>query len=125
MTATAAHSAPSPAALPPVLTVQEVSDLMGCQPATVESEIRRRLLPAVKMGHTWRVLRDPLLAELNRRAAAHVAGATPAGTNTPKRRAALRVVAPPAVPGKRRHSPPPLADPPATGIDGGHRKTTA
>lgn len=111
---TADHATPSPATLPPVMTVGEVSRLMGCQPSTVEDEIRQRLLPAVKMGHSWRIPREPLLAELNRRAAAHVAGAMPAGTSAP-RRAALRAVPPPAVPSKRRHSPAPLADPPATG----------
>ena len=100
--------------LPPVLSVDEVCRLVDCKPATVEDEARRRLLPGLKIGRTWRFPREALLAELNRRALAQlVAGGVAAEKGAAVRAAKLHVVAPAVKKASaRRRSPLPLGDPP-------------
>lgn len=51
-----------------VLSVSEVAALMDCAEVTVEEEARRRLLPGVKLGRSWRFPRGALLQVLNERA---------------------------------------------------------
>jgi excisionase family DNA binding protein len=101
-------------ALPDVLTVTEVAQLLDCSPDTVEDETRQRSLPGLKFGRSWVYPRAALLLVLEERALAHVATPAPA----PAPASAPKVVPMAPRPPQRQQrgrgrSPAPLPDPPA------------
>jgi excisionase family DNA binding protein len=49
----------------PVLTTDEVADLLECEPETVEDKLRRGELPGIKLGRSWMCPRDALMETLN------------------------------------------------------------
>lgn len=104
--------------LPPILTADQVAELLGCQPSRVQQAARDRELPAVRYGIGWVYPTQALIDALNRQAAAHVAPPAPAPEPAPAPAAVATVTTialarstQAAEP--RRHAPPPLPDPPA------------
>jgi excisionase family DNA binding protein len=55
---------------PPVLTIRDIAELLHLSPRTVERMIRRKKIPAYKVGGQWRVSRSRLarwIQRLNKR----------------------------------------------------------
>lgn len=104
------------AALPDVLSAADVAELLDCTPETVEERTRRRELPGVQYGRSWRYPREALLRVLEQQALAHVQA--PAAASPPAPAAPMRVVPMPARPAARNpqrqrgRTPAPLPDPP-------------
>lgn len=68
-------------ALPDVLTVAQLAELLDCGPETIEDRTRERKLPGLKFGRSWVYPRDAVLQVLQQQALAHVRPA--GGTTTP------------------------------------------
>jgi excisionase family DNA binding protein len=78
----------------PILTPQEVADLLGCSVETVNEKAADEILPAVRFGVSWRFPLDALLRRLNEQAL------------QPKtRRKRAPTEAPPGTPPKSRRRP--------------------
>ncbi len=99
--------------LPDVLSAADVAELLDCSPETVEDRTRRRELPGVQYGRSWRYPREALLEVLRQQALAHVTPAKPAPASPP----APKVVPMASRPAQRQQrqrgrTPAPLPDPP-------------
>jgi len=68
-------------ALPDVLTVAQLAELLDCGTETIEDRTRERQLPGIKYGRSWVYPREAVLQVLQQQALAHVRPA--AGTTTP------------------------------------------
>lgn len=49
----------------PILSVDEVAELLECTPKTVENQLRARELPGVKLGVGWVCPTEALIETLN------------------------------------------------------------
>lgn len=101
--------------LPDVLTAADLAQLLDCTEATVEDRTRERQLPGLKFGRSWVYPREAVLRVLTDQALQHVAPpASPAAAPAPAAVTPLRMASPPSK-RARRHSPPPLPNPPGWG----------
>lgn len=100
-------------ALPDMLTVPQLAELLDCTTDTVEERTRERTLPGLKYGRSWVYPRDAVLEVLRQQALAHVrpeVGAQHAAPAPKPLAIAPRPAKRAARP--RGRSPAPLPDPP-------------
>lgn len=50
----------------PIMTSEQVAELLRCKPETVDTMARERKLPAVKLGGGWVFTADTLVPAINR-----------------------------------------------------------
>lgn len=48
-----------------IFTTEEVAQMMGCAPSTIEEHARNRVLPGIRMGHEWRFPREAFMKAIN------------------------------------------------------------
>lgn len=103
-------------ALPEVLTVDQVAQLLDCTGDTVGARTRERRLPGLQYGRSWIYPRDALLEVLRVQALAHVQPAAPASpAPAPAAPKVMPMASRPASSGTQRprgRTPAPLPDPP-------------
>lgn len=50
----------------PIMTSDQVAQILGCKPGTIDDYARERKLPATKIGGSWVFTLDTLLPAINR-----------------------------------------------------------
>lgn len=48
-----------------IFTTEEVAQMMGCAPSTIEEHARNRVLPGIRMGREWRFPREAFMKAIN------------------------------------------------------------
>lgn len=74
-----------------ILTVEQIADLLDCEPETVQAHLREKSLPGVKVGRSWKCPQSALMAVLHDKAMANMVKA-PAAAKAVKVQAARPVL---------------------------------
>jgi len=70
----------------PIMTSDQVAELLRCKPETVDTMARERKLPAVKLGGGWVFTADTLVPAINRLIEAASVPDKPAAIKHPERK---------------------------------------